>query len=150
LQLHDRLDSPSERAEVLNALGLAYSAQQKWEQSLRLHEEALKVFTDLDHTSGRAETLLDRCLLKVSQGNYHAAVEDGKAAQHLFEEIGDRRGAARAQRALSISQVGLGSYHSARAYAKRSLETSLETYRNYGRAREVAQAQLVLGKVHSS
>jgi DNA-binding CsgD family transcriptional regulator len=88
------MDDPAALARALNRLGNWYANREEIEQALSRHEEALAIFTRLEHRPGLAETLDLLAMAHALGGDVVASQAAAERAMTLFEELGNRQGLA--------------------------------------------------------
>src|SRR5208282_5290084 len=84
-----------ERAQILQAMGVAYSALTKWEDALRSFQDSLAIKRRLGLKKGIAASLDAIAQTEETMGKPDQALKDYTSALGSYREIGDKAGAAR-------------------------------------------------------
>jgi DNA-binding NarL/FixJ family response regulator len=105
LALARTLDDPTPLAHSLNRVGNWHLNQDRPDEALRLHEEALAVFARLDDRAGLAATHDLLSMAFSTSGDIVACIRNAMAALALYREIGDRQGIAAALPLTAVPMI---------------------------------------------
>ena len=99
-----RLENDEQRADVLNAIGVAYKRLNKPDEALRHYQQSLDIKRRIGDKRGIAVTLGEVAQVQNRLGQSEAALSSYKEAEQLQREIGDKRG-------LGTTLINLGTFY---------------------------------------
>jgi eukaryotic-like serine/threonine-protein kinase len=150
LVIQNRLGSRQARADVQNALGIAYAQLGEYPLAKERYREAIVLRRDIGDERGTASATANLARLSLRDGEFDEARAGLQAALDTFERIGDRRAAASLYNEIGFLEEQRGAYRDALENYRRALallrdsgdQRSLaETYNN------VAFGYYLLGKL---
>jgi eukaryotic-like serine/threonine-protein kinase len=115
-----------ERAQILQALGVAYSALTKWEDALRSFQDSLTIKRRLGLKKGIAASLDAIAQAEETMGKPDQALKDYTSALGSYREIGDKAGAARVLNDLADFDNNRSQYDKALGLYKESLQIQVD------------------------
>lgn len=115
-----------EKAQILQAMGLAYSALNKWEDALRSFQDSLAIKRRLGLKKGIAASLDAIAQAEEALGKPDQALKDYTSALVSYREIGDKAGVARVLNDLADFQNNRGQYETALGLYKEALHTQVD------------------------
>ncbi|BAT53270.1 Tetratricopeptide TPR_3 [Nostoc sp. NIES-3756] len=89
------------RALNLNNIGQIYLSLGKYDQALKLYQQALNIYKENNYKSGIAATLNNIARINANLGKYPQAIELNQQALTIYKEVGDRTGEG-----VTISNLG--------------------------------------------
>ncbi len=113
LVVQNRLDNPQGKANVLNAMGIAYQRIGKTDDARENYEAAAQLRREIGDARGTATSLNNLARLEMMAGNFEAAREDLERAKQVSIELGDRAGLAAFINTIGSLEEELGDYASA-------------------------------------
>jgi eukaryotic-like serine/threonine-protein kinase len=122
------LGDDAERAQVLQAMGVAYFTLQRPDDALKNLQESLEIKTRLKMKRGIADSLQMMGSIRDGMGQTDAALKNYKQALALRREIGDKRGTADLLSDLGDFYVRRGKYDDALRLLKESLQSQIELH----------------------
>lgn len=128
LSLAIQLDSQEPKANILNAIGIAYKRLDKPADALRYYTESLDIKRRLGQKGGIANTLNEMAQVQLALGKPDEALRSYQEALQLRRDIGDTRG-------IGNSLLDLGVFHSGRGQNDEALKLykeSLQIWRQVG------------------
>jgi tetratricopeptide (TPR) repeat protein len=132
------------RADVLNAMGVAFQRLGDYAQAIARYGEAAQIRAGIGDERGHAVSLKNRAAIHVSMGRFAEAEPDLAAAREIYARIGDRRGLADVWNDLGTLHEGRGDYDQARA----SYREALRIRQELGDEQKLAQSYDNLGYVY--
>jgi eukaryotic-like serine/threonine-protein kinase len=115
-----------EKAQILQATGVAYAALNKHEDALRNLRESLEIKRRLGLKKGMAMSLQAIASSEDVLGKSDEALKDYKAALALWDELGDKAGTGDILNDLGQFYVDHGQYDEGLKLFKQSLEDEIE------------------------
>ncbi len=94
LTLAIEVDNKEQRAQILQAIGVAYEGLNKPDEALRNLQQAMDINRQLNNKAGVANSLVEIAHVQRSVGKPDAALTSYNDALRLEQEIGDKKGAA--------------------------------------------------------
>jgi eukaryotic-like serine/threonine-protein kinase len=94
LTLAIEVDNKEQRAQILQAIGVAYEGLNKPDEALRNLQQAMDINRQVNNKSGVANSLVEIAHVQRSIGKPDAALASYNDALRLEQEIGDKKGAA--------------------------------------------------------
>ena len=143
LVIQNRLDNAQGRADVLNALGIAYNQVGDLAQSQENYEKALELRRQIGDRRGVAATLSNLSRIQSLRGDYDGAGERLAEALKIKEDIGDKQGVAYAHNEFGVLEEEQGHYAKALEHYREALKVRqdlgdkralAESYNNVGYA----------------
>jgi eukaryotic-like serine/threonine-protein kinase len=131
------LGDEAERAQVLQALGVAFSSLQRPEDALKNLQESLEIKTRLGMKKGIADSLQMMGSIHDGMGQLDLALKNYNQSLALRREIGDKQGTANVLSDMGDFYVERGKYDDALRLFKQSLQSQIEVHN------ESMQAQVV-------
>jgi len=116
------------RAQVLQAMGVAYSMLQRPEDALKNLQESLDIKTRLGMKKGIADSLQMMANIQDGMGQAGEALKNYNRALALRREIGDKRGTANLLSDLGDFYVERGKYDDALRLFKESLQSQIDVH----------------------
>ncbi|BCL38844.1 CHAT domain-containing protein [Nostoc sp. MS1] len=89
------------RALNLNNIGQIYLSLGKYDQALKLYQQALNIYKENNYKPGIAVTLNNIARVNANLGKYPQAIELNQQALTIYKEVGDRTGEG-----VTISNLG--------------------------------------------
>ncbi len=123
-----QLENEEAKANVLNAMGVAYRVLGKPEEALRHYQQSMDIKRRIADKRGIAVTLGEIAQLHESSGAAAAALASYREALQLQRDIGDTKG-------MGTTLINLGSFYSDRAELDEALKMfkdSLQIQRDVG------------------
>jgi eukaryotic-like serine/threonine-protein kinase len=147
LSLAIQLDNDEARANVLQAIGIAYMRLNRAGEALKRYEESLEIKRRLGNKRGMAASYVQIAEVQKTLGNPREAERSYKEALTLRREIGDKSG-------LSLTLIDLAALYSDTfgrpADALRLLQEALTILRDIGNQNLEARAVNNIGSVYMS
>jgi tetratricopeptide (TPR) repeat protein len=134
LSLAIQLGNEEEKADVLNAIGVAYRQLDKPNDALRYYQESLDIKRRIGQKRGIAVTLGEIALIQQRLGNPDAALASFQEALKIQREIGDKRGTALTLVNFGVFYDDRGKYDQALRNYKESLQIQREVGNQNGEA----------------
>lgn len=126
LVLQNKLGNRQGRADVVNALGVAYLNLGEFAQAEEQLRRAAELRREIGDDRGYATSISNLALILAWTGQYDEArqrLEEGRA---IFEKIGDQEGAARSENHLGVLEEERGRYAEALSHYRRALQIRRE------------------------
>jgi tetratricopeptide (TPR) repeat protein len=147
LSLAIQLDNDEARANVLQAIGIAYMRLNRAGEALKRYEESLEIKRRLGNKRGMAASYVQIAEVQKTLGNPREAERSYKEALTLRREIGDKSG-------LSLTLIDLAALYSDTfgrpGDALRLLQEALTILRDIGNQNLEARAVNNIGSVYMS
>ena len=118
----------AERAQVLQAMGVAYFTLQRPDDALKNLQESLDIRTKLGLKKGIADSLQMIGSIYDSTGKAELALKNYNQALAIRRELGDKQGTANVLSDLGDHYVQHGKYDDALRLFKESLESQIELH----------------------
>lgn len=143
LVIQNRLDNPQGKADVLNALGIAYNQVGDLGQSQENYEKALELRRKVGDRRGVAATLSNLARIQSLRGDYEGARKRLSESLEIKKEIGDNQGVAYAHNEFGVLEEEQGHYAKALEHYREALKVRqdlgdkralAESYNNVGYA----------------
>lgn len=115
-----------EKAQILQAMGIAYSALTKWEDALRSFQDSLAIKRRLGLKKGIAASLDSIAQAEETLGKPDQALKDYTSALGSYREVGDKAGAARVLGDLADFYNNRSQYDKALGMYKESLQVQVD------------------------
>ena len=115
-----------ERAQILQAMGVAYAALNKHEDALRNLQESLQIKRKLGLKKGIAMSLDAMAASEDVLGKPDQALKDYKEALALYQELGDKAGTGDILNNFAQFYVDHGKYDEALRLLKESLQAEID------------------------
>ena len=115
-----------ERAQILQAMGVAYAALNKHEDALRNLQESLQIKRKLGLKKGIAMSLDAMAASEDVLGKPDQALKDYKEALALYQELGDKAGTGDILNNFAQFYVDHGKYDEALKLLKESLQAEID------------------------
>lgn len=141
LVVQNRLDNPQGRADVLNAMGIAYSQVGDLEQAREQYSKAAEIRREIGDRRGVAATLSNLARIEALRGNYDQAAGNLSEALAIQQELGDRQGVAYLHNERGILAEEQGNYQAALEHYR----DALRVRRELGDSRAIAESLLNVG-----
>jgi tetratricopeptide (TPR) repeat protein len=122
------LQDDAERAQILQAMGVAYSTIQRNDQALKNLQESLEIRTRLGLKKGIADSLQMIGSIYDSTGKPDLALKNYNQALAIRRELGDKQGTANVLSDLGDFYVEHGKYDDALRLFKESLGSQIEIH----------------------
>jgi len=122
------LQDDAERAQILQAMGVAYSTMQRPDDALKNLQESLEIKTKLGLKKGIADSLQMIGSIYDSTGKSDLALKNYNQALAIRREIGDKQGTANVLSDLGDFYVEHGKYDDALRLFKESLGSQIEIH----------------------
>jgi tetratricopeptide (TPR) repeat protein len=145
LTLAVQLDNAEAKANVLNAIGVAYKRLNKADEALRYYQQSLDIKRARDDKRGIGLTLGEIAQVQNSLGKPDQALASYTEALRLHREIGDKKG-------IGTTLINLGRFHEDRAKyddALKLFKEALQIEREIGDKNFQALALDNIGGVYS-
>lgn len=144
LTLHTRLANEKGKADVLNAMGVAYQQLGEYARALESYTAAAEARRKLGDERGAASTMRNRAMVNLALGRTGDAEGDLGRARRLFEKIGDRAGLSDVLNDFGLLHEGRGAY----APALAAYQQALKIRRGLGDERLLAQSYDNVGYIY--
>jgi tetratricopeptide (TPR) repeat protein len=115
-----------EKAQILQAMGIAYSDLTKWEDALRSFQDSLAIKRRLGLKKGVADSLESIAQAEETLGKPDQALKDYTSAQQSYREIGDKADTARVLNDVADFYNHHSQYDKALALYKESLQIQVD------------------------
>ena len=115
-----------EKAQILQAMGIAYSDLTKWEDALRSFQDSLAIKRRLGLKKGIADSLETIAQTEEPLGKPDLALKDYSSALDSYREMGDKADAARVLNDLADFYNNRSQYDKALALYKQSLQIQVD------------------------
>ncbi len=122
------LQDDAERAQILQAMGIAYSSMQRPDDALKNFQESLDIKTKLGLKKGIADSLQMMGSVYDSTGKSDLALKNYNQVLAIRREIGDKQGTANVLSDLGDFYVEHGKYDDALRLFKESLQSQIEIH----------------------
>jgi tetratricopeptide (TPR) repeat protein/predicted Ser/Thr protein kinase len=122
LNLAIELDNQEEKAQILQAVGVAYENLKKPDEALRNFQQSIEINRALGKKGGVANSLAEIADVQESQGKTEAAVASFKEALDLDREIGAKKNEADTMIDFGVLYENKGQYDKALQLYKESLQ----------------------------
>ena len=122
------LQDDAERAQILQAMGIAYSTMQRPDDALKNFQESLDIKTKLGLKKGIADSLQMMGSIYDSTGKSDLALKNYNQVLAIRREIGDKQGTANVLSDLGDFYVEHGKYDDALRLFKESLQSQIEIH----------------------
>ena len=122
LSLAVEVDNQEQKAQVHQAIGMAYEAMNKFDEALRNLEEARDINLRLGKKAGLANSLVEIANVQSSLGKPEVALAGYTQALNLRREIGAKRDTANTLIAMGMLFLSRGQYDKALQLFKESLQ----------------------------
>ncbi len=116
------LGNDEEKAQILQAIGVAYSVLNKPDDALRNFQESLEIKRRLGLKRGISDSLESIAQTEATVGKSDAALKDFNEALQLRRDIGDKSGTSDVLTDLAQFSDDRGQYDQALKYLKESLQ----------------------------
>ena len=144
LALHTRLGNEKGKADVLNAMGVAYQQLGEYPKALEAYTAASGARGHLGDDRGLASTLRNRAMVNLALGRSRDAEGDLSRARGLFQKIGDRGGLSDVMNDFGLLHEGRGAY----APALAAYQDALKIRRGLGDERLISQSYDNVGYIY--
>jgi len=115
-----------EKAQIFQAMGIAYSALTKWDDALRSFQDSLAIKRRLGLKKGIAASLDAIAQAEETLGKPDQALKDYTSALGSYREVGDKAGAARVLGDLADFYNNRSQYDKALGMYKESLQVQVD------------------------
>ena len=115
-----------EKAQILQAMGIAYSDLTKWEDALRSFQDSLAIKRRLGLKKGVADSLESIAQAEETLGKPDQALKDYTSAQESYREIGDKADTARVLNDVADFYNHHSQYDKALGLYKESLQIQVD------------------------
>jgi serine/threonine protein kinase/tetratricopeptide (TPR) repeat protein len=122
------LQDDAERAQILQAMGVAYSTMQRPDDALKNLQESLEIKTKLDLKKGIADSLQMIGSIYDATGKSDLALKNYNQALAIRRELGDKQGTANVLSDLGDFYVEHGKYDDALRLFHESLGSQIEIH----------------------
>ncbi|HEV2104041.1 MAG TPA: tetratricopeptide repeat protein [Candidatus Acidoferrum sp.] len=122
------LQDDAERAQILQAMGVAYSTMQRPDDALKNLQESLEIKTKLGLKKGIADSLQMIGSIYDATGKSDLALKNYNQALAIRRELGDKQGTANVLSDLGDFYVEHGKYDDALRLFKESLGSQIEIH----------------------
>lgn len=144
LVIQNRLDNPQGRADVMNAMGIAYSQVGELEQAQQQYAQAAEIRRSIGDRRGVAATLSNLARIQAMRGKYEAASEGLAEALSIQRDLGDRYGVAYLHNERGILEEEQGHYEAALGHYR----DALRVRRELGDSRATAESLINIGYMY--
>ena len=118
----------AERAQVAQAIGVAYSSIPRYDEALKSLQESLDIKKKLGLKKGIAESLDMMATIQDATGNSELALKNYTDALKLMRELGDKQGNADVLADLGAFKLEHGKYDEALTLFKESLQLQVDLH----------------------
>ncbi len=115
-----------EKAQILQAMGIAYADLTKWEDALRSFQDSLTIKRRLDMKKGVADSLETIAQAEETLGKQDQALKDYNSALASYREIGDKADTARVLNDVADFYNNHSQYDKALGMYKESLQIQVD------------------------
>ncbi len=126
LSLAIELNNPEAKANILNAIGVAYKRLDKPEDALRYYRESLAIKRERGDKRGMAASLSEIAQVEAQLNHFDDALTSFQEALKLRREIGDNRGVGNTLIDLGTFYQNRGKYDEALKLYKESSQIQIE------------------------
>jgi tetratricopeptide (TPR) repeat protein/TolB-like protein len=124
--VQNNLRSEQGRADVLNALGVAYRELGDLERAQDHYRQAAELRREIGDRRGYATTLRNLAQIETARGDHDAAGKTLDQAMQIFQSLGDKTGLADAVNDVGVMEEGRGRYRQALARYREALQLRRE------------------------
>jgi tetratricopeptide (TPR) repeat protein len=117
----------AERAQVLQAMGVAYAGIPRYDEALKSLQESLDIKKRLNMKKGIAESLEMMASIQDVTGKSDLALRNYTQALSLMRDLGDKQGTGDVLTDMGAFQLEHGKYDEAMKLFKESLQLQMET-----------------------
>lgn len=117
----------SEKAELLNGMGLGYLNLNDYTKALQFFEQARGLYKTLDDNTGMARALNNIGNIHNSLGNYEKALEYHLNSLEIDEKDDNKKGITSSLNNIGIVYQNIGKWDDALSYYNRSLQMNYES-----------------------
>jgi eukaryotic-like serine/threonine-protein kinase len=122
------LGDDAERAQVLQAMGVAYSAIPRYDEAIKSLQESLDIKKRLNMKKGIAESLDMMASIQDVTGKSDLALKNYNQALSIMRDLGDKQGTGDVLTDLGAFQQEHGKYDDALKFFKESLQIQMDTH----------------------
>jgi serine/threonine protein kinase/tetratricopeptide (TPR) repeat protein len=122
------LGDDAERAQVLQAMGVAYFSIPRYDEALKSLQESLEIKQRLNMKKGIAESLDMMASIQDVTGKSDQALKNYTKALSIMRDLGDKQGTGDVLGDLGAFQQEHGKYDEALKLFKESLQIQMETH----------------------
>lgn len=144
LVIQNRLDNQQGKADVLNAMGIAYAQLGELAQAQENYEQAAAIREQIGDRRGVAATLSNLAKIQVLRGDYDGARARLQKALEIQGEIGDRAGVAYLHNEFGVLEEEQGNY----SEALRHYRDALRVRQDLGNERALAESYNNVGYIY--
>lgn len=126
LVVQNKLESPQGRADVLNAMGVAYHRLGELDRAAEQYAQAAELRRQVGDRRGYATSLGNQAAIDVVRGRFDEAEEALGTVLATLDEIGDRAGVADTHNELGLLEEERGDYAAALDAYRRALQLRRE------------------------
>lgn len=121
LVIQNRLNNTQGRADVLNAMGIAYYDLGEFDNASNHYRKAIELRREIGDRRGVAATLGNLARIDALRGDYAAAGESLNEAMAILGELGDQAGVAALRNEYGILEEEQGRYREALVHYRAAL-----------------------------
>lgn len=144
LVIQNRLGNAQGRADVLNAMGIAYHDLGKFDAAKERYMQSVATRREIGDQHGVATALTNLARLDALRGEYAAAREELEEAMRVLEQLGDRAGVANLRNEFGVLEEEQGRY----AQALEHFRAALRIRQDLGDQRALAESYNNIGYVY--
>jgi eukaryotic-like serine/threonine-protein kinase len=122
------LGDDAERAQVLQAMGVAYAGIPRYDEALKSLQESLEIKKRLNMKKGIAESLEMMASIQDLTGQSSLALKNYTEALSIMRELGDKQGTGDVLTDMGAFQQEHGKYDEALKLFKESLQIQIDTH----------------------
>jgi tetratricopeptide (TPR) repeat protein len=126
--LATELENDPERAQVLQAIGVAYASIPRYDDALKSLQESLQIKRRLGMKKGIAESLEMMASVQDVTGQSNQAIKNYTEALSIMRDLGDKQGTADVLTDLGAFHLEHGKYDEALKLFKESLQLHMEVH----------------------
>lgn len=127
LEIQDKLDNPTMKANVLGNIGLVYMHQRRTQKAIKFHKEALKIRKAENDLHGISASLNNLAILYTRQEKFAQAISYYKECIRIDKKLGDKNGLGDDYNNIGIAYMDLKQDKKAEEYFNKALKIRIES-----------------------
>lgn len=144
LSIQTQLDNSYGRADVLNAMGVAYERLGRYDEAIQYYQNALTLREKIGNKKGAATSMSNLAKIYIFQGEFAKAQTLLNKILKIFEEIGDRQGIGNVTNMFGVLNEDQGKFDVALKHYKKALQIRKQV----GNDRLTAQSYDNVGQIY--
>jgi serine/threonine protein kinase/Tfp pilus assembly protein PilF len=122
LAVQTQLNNEFGKADVLNAIGVAYERLGRYEDAIRHYNESIAIKERIGNKKGEAKSLSNVAKIYLFQGEYDKATQILNRTSKIFEELNDPAGRADILNQFGVMNEDQGKFDRALQYYKEAMQ----------------------------